>query len=175
MQKIQAGHLEGSVILVGSVGSSVPLLLLLLLLLLLPLLRSTGSGLTVANLSSVHLILGLDGPRLSTLQVAGSSGLLMALCSLGDAGASTSHFLTSAATGEEAWACGPFLWPNSGFRMFSTEKGRALDGAEWVPAGEGSCNCCSLCKWPRLVSDDGGLLRPAGSCDMALCRPRPRP
>lgn len=151
MQKIQAGHLDGSVILVGSVGSSVgPLDCSLSLLLPSPdenedesvqLLvrpeRSAGSVLIVTggdfllrrggeetDMEVLTRLLAGDGlvmPATVAVRLAGSR--LIGLLSTCNASCS------SAVVVEEDSADGGFR-PNSGLRMFSTEKGKTLE-TDW--------------------------------------------
>lgn len=139
VQKIHAGHLDGSVILVGSVGNSLPLppdsLSLLLpspdeneesVQLLVRPERSAGSVLMVTV-----LFLGNGGETgeeeaLTRLLTAGcgdsvseDAGRLMDFVILSTNG-------WSSAVSDDSPDCGG-LRPNSGLRMFSTEKGNTLE------------------------------------------------
>lgn len=136
MQKIQAGHFDGSVILVGSVGSSLGLDSLSLL------------PSPEENEESVQLLVRPERSAGSALMVTG------AVVFLGSGGETDSEgftrlLLTGEVVREEAGRLMDSLWmslvstccsspltgdspdgwlrPNSGLRMFSTEKGNTLE------------------------------------------------
>ena len=142
MQKIQAGHLAGSVILVGSVGSSVgpadcsPSFPLVLpspeekdeesVQLLVRPERSAGSVLMVTA-GAFLLIRGGDREDFTRLLL--SEGLVMAAADAVRFIGFTSWTATWSSAVEVDSVDGG-LRPNSGLRIFSTEKGRILE-TDW--------------------------------------------